>query len=351
MAAIVARSHMRVEGKRTEGTGMPRRRIQPDRRTFLRLAAGAAALPALARPAWADTYPNRAVRILVGFAAGSTTDILARLLAPWLTARLGQSFIVENRPGAGANIATEAVVKSPADGYTLLMVAPVAATNGWLYPHLSYDFLRDLAPVAGVVRVPNVLEVNPALPVKTVPELIAYAKANPGKLSYESAGVGTASHLAGEMFNGLTGVKLQHVPYHGDGPAMIDLMGGQVQVGFATMTASLGHIRAGKLRALAVTTTKRSDALPDVPCVSDFVPGYEASSWFGVAAPKNTPAEIVDKLNREINAGLADDKIKARLADMGGMLLTGSPEDYRKLIAGETEKWGKVIRAAGIKAE
>jgi tripartite-type tricarboxylate transporter receptor subunit TctC len=330
---------------------MPYRRRQLDRRRFLHLAAGAAALPALAGPAWADTYPSRAVRIIVGFAAGSTTDILARLLAPWLTVRLGQTFIVENRPGAGANIATDAVVKSPADGYTLLMVAPVAATNGWLYPHLSYDFLRDLAPVAGVVRVPNVLEVNPGLPVKTVPELIAYAKAHPGKLSYESAGVGTASHLAGEMFNGMTGVNLQHVPYHGDGPAMIDLMGGQVQVGFATMTASLGHIRAGKLRALAVTTAKRSDALPDTPCVSDFVPGYEASSWFGVAAPKNTPGEIVDKLNREINAALADDKIKARLADMGGMLLAGSPADYRKLIADETEKWGKVIRAAGIKAE
>jgi tripartite-type tricarboxylate transporter receptor subunit TctC len=325
--------------------------MQFDRRRFMHLAAGAVALPAIAGAARADTYPSHAVRIVVGFAAGSTTDTLARLLAPWLTARLGQSFIVENRPGAGANIATEAVVKSAADGYTLLMVAPVAATNGWLYPHLSYDFLRDLAPVAGIVRVPNVVEVNPAVPAKTLPELIAYAKANPGKLSYESAGVGTASHLAGEMFNGLAGVKLQHVPYHGDGPAMIDLMGGQVQLGFATMTASLGHIRAGKLRALAVTTTKRSDALPDVPCVSEFVPGYEASSWFGMAAPKSTPAEVVDKLNREINAGLADDKIKSRLAAMGGMLLTGSPADYRKLIADETVKWGKVIRAAGIKAE
>ena len=320
-----------------------------DRRTFLQLAA--AALPTLAAPARADSYPSRAVRILVGFAAGSTTDILARLLSPWLTARLGQSFIVDNRPGAGSNIAAETVVKSPADGYTLLMLAPVAGTNNWLYPNLSFSFQRDLAPVAGVVRVPNVLEVNPALPVKTVPELIAYAKANPGKLSYESAGVGTASHLAGEMFNIMAGVKLQHVPYHGDGPAMIDLMGGQVQVGFATMTASIGHIRAGKLRPLAVTTTKRSDALPDTPCVSDFVPGYEASSWFGVAAPKSTPVEIVDKLNREINAGLADAIVKARLADMGGMLLTGSPADYRKLIAAETEKWGKVIRTAGIKAE
>jgi tripartite-type tricarboxylate transporter receptor subunit TctC len=325
--------------------------MQFDRRRFMHLAAGAAALPTLAATARADTYPSRAVRLIVGFAAGSTTDILARLLSPWLTARLGQTFIVENRPGAASNIAAEAVVKSAPDGYTLLMLAPVAGTNNWLFPHLSFSFQRDLAPVAGVVRVPNVLEVNPDLPVKTVPELIAYAKANPGKLSYESAGIGTASHLAGEMFNIMAGVQLQHVPYHGDGPAMIGLMGGQVQVGFATMTASLPHIRAGKLRALAVTTSKRSDALPDIPSVSDFIPGYEASSWFGVAAPKNTPAEIVDRLNREINAGLADDKIKARLADMGGMLLTGSPDDYRKLIAAETEKWGKVIRTAGIKAE
>ena len=326
-------------------------RIQFDRRAFFQLAAGAAAVPVFAGSARADAYPSRAVCIIVGFAPGSTTDTLARLLSPWLTARLGQTFIVENRPGAAANIATEAVVKSAPDGYTLLMVAPVAAINGWLYPHLAYDFLRDLAPVSGVVRVPNVLEVNPAVPVKTVPELIAYAKANPGKLSYASAGVGTASHLAGEMFNGMAGVKIQHVPYHGDGPAMIDLIGGQVQVGFATMTASIGHIRAGKLRPLAVTTTKRSDALPDVPCVSDFLPGYEASSWFGTAAPKGTPADIVDRLNREVNAGLGDAKIKARLADMGGMLLTGSASDFRKLIADETEKWGKVIRAAGIKAE
>jgi tripartite-type tricarboxylate transporter receptor subunit TctC len=344
----------RTEGRSArliEGIDMPFDRIQLDRRTFFQLVAGAAAVPVFAHSAQADAYPSRAVRILVGFAPGSTTDILARLFVPWLTARLGQTFIVENRPGAGANIATEAVVKSAPDGYTLLMVAPVAATNGWLYPHLSYEFLRDLAPVAGVVRVPNVLEVNPALPVKTVSELIAYAKANPGKLSYASAGVGTASHLAGEMFNVMSGVHLQHVPYHGDGPAMIDLMGGQVQVGFATMTASIGHIRAGKLRPLAVTTTKRSDALPDVPCVSDFIPGYEASSWFGMAAPKDTPADIVGRLNREVNAGLADATIKARLADMGGMLLTGSPDDYRKLIAAETEKWGKVIRTAGITAE
>jgi tripartite-type tricarboxylate transporter receptor subunit TctC len=321
------------------------------RRAFVRFAGGAAALPAVAASAWAQAYPTRSVRLIVGFAPGSTSDILARLMVPWLSQRLGQTFIVENRPGAGANIATEAVVKSPADGYTLLMVAPVAAINGTLYPRLNYEFLRDMAPVAGVVRVPNVLEVNPSVPINTVPELIAYAKANPGKLSFASAGIGTASHLAGEMFNAMAGVKIQHVPYHGDGPAMIDLIGGQVQVGFATMTASIGHIRAGKLRPLAVTTLQRSDALPDIPTVSDVVPGYEASSWFGIAAPKATPAAIVDSLNREANAGLADPTIKTRLTDMGGMLLAGSPADFAKLIAAETEKWGKVIRAAGIKAE
>ncbi len=319
------------------------------RRKFLHLTAAAAALPALPLAARAESYPTRPVHVIVGFAAGSTTDILARLMGNWLSQRLGQQFVVENRPGAGANIGTEAVVKSPADGYTLLMVAPTAAINASLYANLSYNFLRDLAPVAGVVRVPNVLEVNPSVPVKTVPELIAYAKANP--LSYASAGIGTASHLAGEMFNSMTGLKIQHVPYHGDGPAMVDLIGGQVQVGFATMTASIGHIRGGRLRPLAVTTLKRSDALPDLPTVSDFVPGYEASSWFGIAAPKATPAEIIATLNREVNAGLADATIKARLADMGGMLLTGSPADFAKLIADETEKWGKVVRAAGIKAQ
>ena len=321
------------------------------RRQFLHLAAGAAALPAAARMAWAQSYPARPVRLVVGFAAGSTSDILARLMAQWLSERLGQQFVVENRPGAGGNIATEAVVKAPADGYTLLMVAPAAAINATLYENLSYNFLRDMTPVAGVVRVPNVVEVNPSVPVKTIPELIAYAKANRGTLSFASAGIGTASHLAGQMFNAMTGVNIQHVPYHGDGPAMIDLIGGQVQVGFATMTASIGHIRAGQLRPLAVTTIKRSDALPDIPSVSDFVPGYEASSWFGIAAPKGTPAEIIESLNRETNAGLADSKITARLADMGGMLLTGSPTDFGKLIAEETDKWGKVIRAAGIKAE
>jgi len=321
------------------------------RRGFLRLVMGAAALPALARLAWAEAYPAHPVRIVVGFAPGSTTDTLARLIGQWLSQRLGQQFVIENRPGAGGNVGAEAVVRSTPDGYTLLMVPPAVAANAALYPHLTFDFIRDTAPVAGVVRVPNVVEVNPAVPAKSIPELIAYAKANPGKLSFASAGIGTASHLAGQLFNKMTGANLTHVPYRGDGPAMADLVGGQVQVGFATMTASIGFIRAGKLRPLAVTTAKRSEALPDVPTVAAFVPGFEASSWFGVAAPKGTPADIVDALNRQIDAGLADPTIKARLADMGGMLLTGSPADFGKLVADETDKWGKVIREAGIKAE
>jgi len=321
------------------------------RRQVLQLAMGTAALSAVPRLAWAETYPAHPVRIVVGFAPGSTTDTLARLIGQWLSQRLGQQFVIENRPGAGGNVGAETVIRSTPDGYTLLMVPPAVAANATLYPHLSFDFIRDAEPVAGVVRVPNVVEVNTSVPVKSVPELIAYAKANPGKLSFASAGIGTASHLAGQLFDKMTGVNLTHVPYRGDGPAMADLVAGQVQVGFATMTASVGFIRAGKLRPLAVTTVERSDALPGIPTVAEFVPGFEASSWFGVAAPKGTPAEIVEKLNREINAGLADATIKARLADMGGMLLTGSPADFGKLIADETDKWGKVIRDAGIKAE
>ena len=321
------------------------------RRKFLHLTASAVALPALSRVARADTYPSHPVRILVGFAAGSTTDILGRLIGQWLSQRLGQQFVIENRPGAGGNVAAEEMIKSTPDGYTLYMVPPAVAANAALYPHLNFDFLRDATAVAGVVRVPNVAEVNPALPVKTIPELIAYAKANPGKLSFELAGIGTASHLAGQLFNAMTGANLQHVPYRGDGPAMVDLIGGQIQVGFATMTASIGHIRSGQLRALAVTTLKRSDALPGVPTVAETVPGFEASSWFGIAAPKGTPADVIALINRETNAGLADPTIKARLDDMGGMALTGSPADFGKLIADETEKWGKVIRDAGIKAE
>jgi len=318
------------------------------RRKFLHLAARAAALPAMARIARADTYPSRPVHLVVGFAAGSTTDILARLMGQWLSQRLGQQFVIDNRPGAGGNIGAETVAKAAPDGYTLLMVPPAVAANAALYEHLNFDFIRDTAPIAGVVRVPNVAEVHPSLPVKTIPELIAYAKDN--KLSYASAGIGTPSHLAGQLFNVMTGVNLQNVPYRGDGPAMADLIAGQVPVAFATMIASIEHIRAGQLRPLGVTTLKRSDVLPDLPSISEFVPGYETSSWFGIAAPAGTPADIIETLNRETNAGLADPAIKARLADMGCMVLTGSAADFGKLIADETEKWGKVIRDAGIKA-
>jgi tripartite-type tricarboxylate transporter receptor subunit TctC len=320
-------------------------------RRYLLHLAGGAALTAASRAVWAASYPTHPVRFVVGFAAGSTSDILARLIGQWLSERLGQQFVVENRPGAGGNVGAETVVKAAPDGYTLLLVPPAVAANGALYQNLNFDFIRDAAPVAGVVRVPNVVEVNPSVPVNTVPELIAYAKANPGKLSFASAGIGTISHLSGQLFNTATGSNLQHVPYRGDGPAMADLIAGQVQVGFATMTASIGHIRADKLRPLAVTTLSRSNALPGIPSVSEFVPGYEASSWFGIAAPAGTPVDIIEIVNRATNAGLADPKIEARLTDMGGMLLKGSPADFSKLIADETEKWGKVIKLAGIKAE
>jgi len=318
------------------------------RRKFLHLTASAAALPAIPCIARADTYPSHPVRLVVGFAAGSTTDILARLMGQWLSQRLGQQFVIENRPGAGGNIGAETVVKAVPDGYTLLMVPPAVAANAALYEHLNFDFLRDTAPVAGVVRLPNVAEVHPSVPVNTIPELIAYAKAN--KLSYASAGIGTPSHLAGQLFNVMTGVNLQNVPYRGDGPAMADLIAGQIPLAFATTIASIEHIRAGQLRPLGVTTLKRSDVLPNLPSISEFVPGYETSSWFGIAAPAGTPADIIEILNRETNAGLADAAIKARLADMGCMVLTGSAADFGKLIADETAKWGKVIRDAGIKA-
>jgi tripartite-type tricarboxylate transporter receptor subunit TctC len=327
-----------------------RRMVKIPRRSILQIAGGAA-LTAASRAAWADAYPAHPVRIIVGFAAGSTSDILARLMGQWLSERLGQQFVVENRPGAGGNVGAETVVKAAPDGYTLLMVPPAVAANAALYEHLNFNFIRDAAPVAGVVRVPNVVEVHPSVPVKSVPELIAYAKANPHTLSFASAGIGTISHLSGQLFNTATGINLQHVPYRGDGPAMADLIAGQVQVGFATMTASIGHIRADRLRPLAVTTVSRSDALPGIPSVSEFVPGYEASSWFGIAAPVGTPVEIIEILNRTTNAGLADPKIEARLTDMGGMRLSGSPADFGKLIVDETEKWGKVIKLAGIKAE
>jgi tripartite-type tricarboxylate transporter receptor subunit TctC len=321
------------------------------RREFLRLAATAGALPALTRTALALDYPTRPVRVLVGFAPGSTTDILGRLIGQWLSQQLGQPFIVDNRPGAGGNVATEAAVNSPADGYTLLMVAPANTINMSLYDKLNFNFMRDMAPVAGVARVPNVVEVNPSVPVKTVPELITYAKSHPGTLSFASAGVGTTSHMAGVLFNVMAGVDLTPVHYRGDGPAMIDLVGGQVQVGFATMVASINFIRADKLRPLAVTTASRSPALPDLPTVADFIPGYEASSAFGIAAPKNTPPPIVEALNKQVNLGLADATIAARLADLGGVPLTGSAADYGKFLAADVEKWAKVIRAANIKLD
>jgi tripartite-type tricarboxylate transporter receptor subunit TctC len=325
--------------------------MKPPRRRFLHLAAGAAALPVMSRIARAQAYPSRPVRIVVAFAAGGTTDIVARVIGQWLSERLRDQFIVENRPGGSGNTGTEAVVRSPADGYTLLAVAPANATNAALFDKLNFDFIRDIAPVAGVIRVPGVMEVNPSFPPRTVPEFIAYAKANPGKINYASAGSGTPQHVGGELFKLLTGVEMTHVPYRGNAPALTDLLGGQVQVMFDTMPNSIEYIKAGKLRPLAVTTATRWEGLPDIPTVGDFVPGYEASGWYGLAAPKNTPADVVDKLNNEVNAALADPKMKARLADMGGTVLAGSPADFGKLIAAETEKWAKVIRAANIKPE
>ena len=321
------------------------------RRNFLHLAAGAAALPAVSRFAWAQAYPSRPVRIIAGFAPGGGVDIVARLIGQWLSERLGQQFIIENRPGAGTNIATEAVVRAPPDGYTLLLVNPANAINATLYDNLSFNFIRDVAPVAGIMVVPNVMVVHPSVPAKTVPEFIAYAKANLGKINMGSGGIGGPSHVAGELFKMMAGVDLVHVPYRGVAPALTDLIGGQVQVIFSTMTGSIEYIRTGKLRALAVTTAMRAEALPDIPTVGEFVPGYEASAWYGLGAPKNTPAEIVAKLNKEINAGLADPKLRARLADLGGTVLAGSPADFSKLIAEETDKWAKVIKSAGIKPE
>jgi tripartite-type tricarboxylate transporter receptor subunit TctC len=321
------------------------------RRSFLHLAVGAAALPAASRIAWAQIYPSRPVRIIVGYAPGGGTDLVARLIAQGLSERLGQQFVVENRPGAGTNIATEAVVKQTPDGYTLLLANAANAVNATLYEKLNFDFIRDIAPVAGIVRVSNVLEVHPSVPAKTVPEFIAYAKANPGKVNMGSGGNGVASHMSGELFKMMAGVNLTHVPYRGEALALADLLGGQVQVVFGTLPGSIELIRGGKLHALAVTTATRSQALPDLPTVGDFVPGYEASSWWGIGAPKNTPPNIIEKLNSEINAALADSRMKARLADLGGTVLPGSPADFGELVTEETGKWGKVVRAANIKAE
>ena len=321
------------------------------RRGFLHLAAGAVALPAASRIARAQTFPNRPVRIIVGVVAGGTTDTLARLIGPWLSERLGQPFIIENRPGGGTNIATEAVVRAPADGYTLLMVSMTQAVNATLYDKLNFNFIRDIAPVASIDREPLLMVVSPSVPATTVPEFIAYAKANPGKLNMASSGIGTSKHLSGELFKMMAGINMAHVPYRGGAPALTDLLGGQVQVMFASMASSIEYIRDAKLRSLAVTTATRSQALPDLPTVADFLPGYDTSDWLGLGAPKNTPAEIIEKLNMEINAGLADPKLSARLADLGGTPLPGSPSDFRMLIAADIEKWAKVIKFAGIKGE
>jgi tripartite-type tricarboxylate transporter receptor subunit TctC len=323
----------------------------PHRRRFLQLAAGAAAMPALPCTTRAQAYPSRPVRWIVPFPPGGPAEILARLFGQFMSGRLGQPFVIENRPGAGGNIGTEAVVRSPPDGYTMLLVTTANAINASLYEQLSYNFIRDIAPVAALIRVPAVLAINPMVPVDSVPAFIAYAKANPGRLNMASAGNGTIQHVAGEMFKMMTGISLQHVPYRGQAPALTDLIGGQVQVMFDSMPASIEHIRAGKVRALAVTTAARSDVLPQLPTVRDFVPGFEASAWYGVAMPANTPRVNVDKINEEINAAFADPRIKGQLLDLGGTILAGSAADFAKLIADETEKWGKVIRAAKIKAE
>src|SRR5262245_8234889 len=321
------------------------------RRQFLHLAAGAAALPAVSGIARAQAYPTRPVRVIVGFPPGATADTTARMMGQWLADRLGQPFVIENRPGAGTNIAAELVVRAPSDGYTLLLLTAANAINATMYEKLSFDFIRDIVPVAVITREPLIMQVNPSLPVKTVPEFIAYAKANPGKINMASAGNGTGPHVAGELFKMMTGVNIQHVTYRGVGPALTDLFAGQVHLMFDNLPSSVEHIRAGKLRALAVTTTARSDALPDIPTVDQFVPGYEASAFFGIIAPRNTPPEVIGRLNMEINAILADPKAKARLADMGGTMLPGPPANFGRLLASETEKWAKVVKFAGIKAE
>jgi tripartite-type tricarboxylate transporter receptor subunit TctC len=296
-------------------------------------------------------YPTRPVRWIVGYPAGGSTDITARIIAAWLSERLGQQFIIENKPGAGNNLGTEAMLHSPPDGYTLYLVNPANAINATLYPKLSFNFIKDSAPVGGFIRVPNVMEVTPSFPAKTVAEFIAYGKANPGTINWATSGNGTSVHLSGELFKMLTGVQMTHIPYKGSAPALTDLIAGTVHVMFDNMPSSLAHIQGGKLRALAVTTAKRSDALPDVPTVADTVPGYEASAFFGMSVPKGTPPEIIDKLNKEINAGLADPKIKARLFDLGGMLIPGTPEDFGKVVAEETDKWAKVIKTGGVALE
>ena len=325
--------------------------MKPPRRRFLHLAAGAAALPVVSRVARAQVYPSRPVRLVVGYAAGGVNDILARVMGQWLSERLGQPFLIENKPGAGSNIATETVVRSPADGYTLLLVSAANAINATLYDKLNFNFSRDIAPVSGIGRVSNVMVVHPSFPAKTVNEFIAYAKANPGKIAMASAGIGSLQHIGGELFKMMTGVNMVHVPYRGGAPALTDLIGGQVQVYFSSTASSIEYIRADKIRPLGVTSTQRSVALPDVPTIAEFVPGYEASAWYGLGTPRSTPGEIVERLNKEVDAGLADLKLKARLAEFGALPLVGSAFEFGGLVADETEKWGKVVKFAGIKPE
>ena len=321
------------------------------RRKFLHLAGGIATFPAVLRMGKAENYPYKPVRFIIGYTPGGSADIAARLIGQWLSERLGQSFIVESRPGAGSNIGTEAVIRSPPDGYTILLVAPANAINATLYRKLNYNFIRDVAPVAGIIRFPNVMEVNPSVPAKTVPEFITYAKANPGKINFASSGNGSTIHMSGELFKMMTGVDIVHVPYRGSAQALTDMLGGQVQVMFDNVPTSLEHIRSGKLRPLAVTTSMRSEVLPDVPTMVDFVPGYESSAWYGVAVPKGTVPEIIDLLNRGINAGLADPKLKARFAELSAAVLPGSPADFGKLLVDETEKWAKVVKFSGASAD
>jgi tripartite-type tricarboxylate transporter receptor subunit TctC len=325
--------------------------MKVDRRQALSLAVAAVTTPVISQIAAAQSYPARPVRLVVGFPPGGPADIFSRLIGQWLSERFGQQFVIENRPGAASNVATEVVARAPADGYTLLQVGPPHAINAALYDKLNYNFLHDIAPIAGMARSPNVMVVNPSVPANTVPAFIAYAKSNPGKINMASTGNGTVAHVAGELFKMMTGVNMVHVPYRGSTPALTDLLSGQVQVMFDNMPSSIGFIKAGKLRALAVTQATRSEALPDIPTVGEFLPGYEANTWFGIGAPKATPIEIVNRLNKEINEGLSNPKIKARIAELGGTVLPGSPAQFGRLIAEETEKWAKVVKFAGAKPD
>jgi len=325
--------------------------MQLPRRQFLHLAAGAAALPAAAQTAWAQAYPARSVRVVVPVAAGGANDVTARLIGQWLSEHLGQPFVIENRPGAATNVGTEVVIRASPDGYTLLIAGSNAAINATLFQSLSFNFIRDTAPIGSIVRVPQLMQLTPSLPVKTVPEFIAYAKAHPGKIAMGSGGNGSPAHVVGEYFKLMTGTDLIHVPYRGAAPAVVDLLSGQIQVAFTELATSLGHVKSGRLRALAVTTASRAEVLPDVPALNEFISGFEASQWIGLVAPRDMPPTIIQKLNGEINAGLADPKIKAWFASLGGTVLPGSPDDFGKLIRDETEKWGEVIRAANIKVE